>query len=93
MDNLTVKTHEIRRLHAVCRAQRDMIKQACRKQVQEARAYHHEALRLHRTMSTLGHCPEKPTYYDFCLNVDLRQHALHAARTLSNLYHEMEGER
>lgn len=92
MNDLTAKTHEIRRLHAVCRAQRDAVRQACRKQVQDARTYHHEAMRCRRTMRTNGHCAEgKRDYYLFCLNVDLRQQAMHAARAINEILKEMEG--
>ena len=92
MNELTAKTNEIRRLHAVCRAQRDAVKGMCKRQLQEARTYHREAMRLRRAMRISGHCAEgKREYYDFCLNVDLRQQAMHAARVLRDVYHELEG--
>lgn len=80
MDEFTAKTDEIRRLHEVCRAKNDVVRQAYRLEIERARAAHHLYLHERRVRSTHQHA---------C--VCIRDEYLHAARVLKDVLKELEG--
>ena len=55
MDEFTAKTNEIRRLHKVCRAKNDAVRQAYRHEVKRARDAHHLYLQERRVRSAHQH--------------------------------------
>ena len=80
MDALTAKTNEIRRLHAVCRAKNDAVRQAYLGQITSAKQYHREALHFRR----------KRDVFVYANNIDKRDACMHAARVLKQVLKELE---
>ena len=95
MDALTAKTNEIRRLHAVCRAQRDAVRQVYLGQITAARLYNHRALqskRERRKCEDLGlNADAFESAQAYALNIDQRDTCLYAARVLKTLLKNVEG--
>ena len=94
MDELTAKTNEIRRLHAVCRAQRDAVQQAYLGQIKAARLYAHRALHSKRERRTCEKLGLKADAFEsvqaYALNIDQRDACLYAARVLKVVLKELE---
>ena len=78
MDALTAKTNEIRRLHAVCRAQHDAVRQAYLQQIKAARQLNHQMIALDLTRQ----CRQRLR--------SCRQSYLYAARVLKKILAEIE---
>ena len=85
MNELTVKTNEIRRLHAVCRAQRDAVQQALCTQVRHARSANWDMIRA-RTVRR--YCDDDTRRW---ILRELRDEYLHAARVLKDVLKALEG--
>ena len=94
MNELTVKTNEIRRSHAVCRAKNDAVRQAYLGQIKAARLYAHRALhskRERRTCEELGLKADAiESVQAYALNIDQRDACLYAARVLKTVLKELE---
>ena len=82
MNELAAKSQEIQRLHAVCRAKNDAVRQAYRLEVARARAAHHRYLQARRSRA---HQQNQQAY------LDVRDEYLYAARVLHTLLEELEG--
>ena len=79
MDAITAKMDEIRRLHDVCRAKNDAIRQAYRLEIERARSAHHFYLRERRA---------RTTHQQAC--VCIRDESLYAARILKDVLKALE---
>ena len=84
MNELTAKTNEIRRLHAVCRAQRDAVRQALHHQVHLARFINYSLIQTLRK-KTCGHT------HPIDVHREVRAEYMHAARVLKEVLQDMEG--
>lgn len=85
MDALTAKTNEIRRLHAVCRAKDDAVRQAYQEQVRRARSEHHVLLHCGRFRDNDAYETRR------ILGRELRDQYMHAARVLKEILKDVEG--
>lgn len=86
MNELTIKTNEIRRLHAVCRAKDAAVRQAYQEQVRHARQANTDIVRHYRLRGRAGGDDDRR----FILR-ELRDEYLHAARVLKEILTAMEG--
>lgn len=95
MDEFTAKSNEIRRLHAVCRAKNDAVKQAYLGQIKAARLYHHRALHSKRERRKCHELGLKADAFEsvqaYALNRDQRDACVYAARVLKVVLKELEG--
>lgn len=86
MNELTAKTKEIRRLHAVCRAQRDAVRQAYRAQVRSARQANTHIVRHYRLVGRA--CGDDDRRF---VIREIRDEHLYAARVLKEILTTLEG--
>lgn len=95
MDALTVKTTEIRRLHAVCRAKDAAVRQVYLGQIKAARLYQHRALHSKRERRKCDNLGLKDEAHEslraYGLYIDLRNACLYAARVVKEILKELEG--
>ena len=86
MNELTAKTNEIRRLHAVCRAQHDAVRQAYREQVRYARQANTHIVRHYRLVGRA--CGDDDRRF---ITREIRDEYLHAARVVKEILTTLEG--
>ena len=84
MDDLTAKTHEIRRLHAVCRAKNDAVRQTYREQVRLALSLTRNMVAANRARGS-----QVPDHKKWLLR-EQRDACLYAARVLKAVLKELE---
>ena len=95
MNELTVKTNEIRRSHAVCRAKDAAVRNTYLAQIAAAHSHNHAAIRacLERRQSAL--LGWKAKEFDQAMlrvkEIDQRDFCMYAARVLKEILTKMEG--